>query len=80
MSITKNGITLDVSGGTGNSSVTATSVVNEGLDTSATFRIGVDQDTYVDLTVNSEGRREVFSDDFVLSDGSTFNVIKQGKQ
>lgn len=76
---TKDGITLDKNGGSGNTTVTVTSTVNEGLDTAVTFRVSVDEDVYSDITVNREGRREIFTNnDFVLSDGTTFNVIKEG--
>ena len=75
---TKNGITLDKDSGSGNTTVTVTATVNEGLDTTETFRVSVDENVYADLVVNREGRREIFTNnDFVLSDGTTFNVIKQ---
>lgn len=65
--------------GTGNESVSVTSSVNEGLDYSTTFNIStVDNSISKDIVVNKEGRREVYNEDFILSDGGdSFNVIKE---
>lgn len=64
--------------GTGNESVSVTSSVNEGLDYSTTFNITtVDNSISKDIVVNKEGRRENYNEDFILSDGDSFNVIKE---
>lgn len=64
--------------GTGNESVSVTSSVNEGLDYSTTFNISTtDNSISKDIVVNKEGRREVYNEDFILSDGDSFNVIKE---
>lgn len=73
--VTKNGITVD---GNGTNSAVASATVNEGLDRTASFRFTNIEDAYADLTINQEGRREVWNSDFLCSDGETFNVIKQG--
>jgi hypothetical protein len=73
--VTKNGITVD---GNGTNSAVASATVNEGLDRSASFRFTNIEGAYADLTINQEGRREVWNSDFLCSDGETFNVIKQG--
>lgn len=81
MIATKNGITISYTGN-GNETVSVYADVNEGLDRSATFTVKTDvQDKSVDVVVNQSGRREIFTDnDFLLSDGGTFNVIKDGLQ
>lgn len=76
--ITKNGITFDKDGGSGDATITVTADVNQGLDYTETFRISADAEHYADITVNMEGRREIFISDFILSGGDTFNVIKEG--
>ena len=65
--------------GAGNESVSVTSSVNEGLDYSTTFNISTtDKSISKDIVVNKEGRREVYNEDFILSDGGdSFNVIKE---
>ena len=64
--------------GTGNESVSVTSSVNEGLDYLTTFNISTtDKSISKDIVVNKEGRREVYNEDFILSDGDSFNVIKE---
>ena len=64
--------------GAGNESVSVTSSVNEGLDYSTTFNIStVDNSISKDIVVNKEGKREVYNEDFILSDGDSFNVIKE---
>ena len=64
--------------GTGNESVSVTSSVNEGLDYSTTFNIStVDNSISKDIVVNKEGRREIYNEDFILSEGDSFNVIKE---
>lgn len=76
---TRDGITFDIGSGSGNTVVTVTAEVNEGLDKSETFTVSADGgDVSTTLTVNQEGRREIFSEDFRLNDGTSFNVIKEG--
>ena len=81
MIATKNGISISYTGN-GNETLSVYADVNEGLDRSATFAIKTDvQNKAVNVVVNQSGRREIFTDnDFVLSDGGTFNVIKNGLQ
>lgn len=80
MIATKNGITISYTGN-GNETVSVYADVNEGIDRSATFTIKTDvQDKSVDVVVNQSGRREIFNADFLLADGGTFNVIKDGLQ
>lgn len=77
MIVTKNDITMEYTG-TGNESVSVTSSVNEGLDYSITFNIStIDKSISKDIVVNKEGRREIYNEDFILSDGDSFNVIKE---
>lgn len=64
--------------GTGNESVSVTSSVNEGLDYSTTFNIStVDNSISKDIVMNKEGKREIYNEDFILSEGDSFNVIKE---
>ena len=64
--------------GAGNESVSVTSSVNEGLDYSTIFNISTtDKSISKDIVVNKEGKREVYNEDFILSDGDSFNVIKE---
>ena len=77
MIVTKNGITIEYTGA-GNESVSVTSSVNEGLDYSTTFNISTtDKSISKDIVVNKEGKRENYNEDFILSDGDSFNVIKE---
>ena len=76
--ITKNGISMADSG-TGNKTVPVSGNVNEGIDRSAAFTITAGDKTK-NITVNQAGLREVFNasdGSFLLSDGTTFNVLKQ---
>lgn len=75
----KQGVTFSKDGGIGNTSVTISADTNEGLDDVIPFRVTDSTGSYKDVAINREGRREVFND-FVLSDGGTFNVIKDGLQ
>lgn len=77
VSITKNGITMEGSGNK-DSIVTVSADVNEGIDYLETFRIQVNPSLYQDIVVNRQGKREVFDEDFLLCDGTTFNVLKNG--
>ena len=64
--------------GTGNESVSVTSSVNEGLDYSTTFNISTtDKSISKDIVVNKEARREIDNENFILSYGDSFNVIKE---
>lgn len=76
-SITKNGVTMKGSG-IGSTSVTVEAEVNEGVDEEVLFAITTtDKQISRNVKVNRKGKREVF-DAFNLSDGSTFNVLKNG--
>lgn len=62
--------------GSGDGSAIFSSETNEGLDREmyVTFKgAGLE----IERKVKQEGRREVF-EDFILSDGGTFNVLKYG--
>lgn len=64
--------------GDGDGTAVFSSDVNEGLDRemSVLFKVkGIE----VERNVFQEGLRENFNDDFVLSDGGTFNVLKEMK-
>lgn len=74
----KQGVSFSVGSGTSNYSVTISADINEGLDDVIPFRVTDSTGSYKDVTINREGRREVFVSDFVLKDGDTFNVIKEG--
>ena len=76
-SITKNGVTMKGSG-IGTATVTVEAGVNEGIDETIDFIIATtDKQISRNVKVNRKGKREVF-DTFKLSDGSTFNVLKDG--
>ena len=78
-SITKNGVTMKGSG-IGTATVTVEAGVNEGIDETIDFIIATtDKQISRNVKVNRKGKREVF-DTFKLSDGSTFNVLKDGIQ
>lgn len=54
--------------------------INEGIDREMSVSFSdKDERVVVERMVRQEGRREVF-DDFILSNGGTFNVIKDGLQ
>lgn len=63
--------------GEGDETVTVTSDVNEGIDRQQTITVTHDENLKAELQVTQIGRREVFVDDFILKDGTTFNVIKE---
>lgn len=66
--------------GIGTATVTVEAVVNEGIDETIDFIIATtDKQISRNVKVNRKGKREVF-DTFKLSDGSTFNVLKDGIQ
>ena len=63
----------------GKTSVSFFSVINEGLDDATTFTLSTDDGSLShNVVVNREGRREVYNEDFILKDGCSFNVIKEG--
>lgn len=78
-SITKNGITMAGSG-IGSAAVTVSAEVNEGIDEVTDFTITTTNGQVSrNVRVSRKGKREVF-DTFILADGSTFNVLKDGIQ
>lgn len=64
--------------GKGDETVIVSSDVNGGLDRHQTITVAHDENLKAELQVSQIGRREVFVDDFILKDGTTFNVIKEG--
>ena len=68
--------------GSGDGSAVFSSDANEGIDREMTVTfVGAGQE--IERVVRQEGLREVFScldGDFILADGGTFNVIKDGLQ
>ena len=55
------------------------SEVNEGIDREMMITIkDISNSVYIEKTVSQQGRREVFIDDWILADGGTFNVLKDG--
>lgn len=77
----KNGIIVSPSSGSGDSTITFSAEVNEGIDYYEIFTISTPQKLQQDIKVTRLGRREVFTctdGDFILSDGGTFNVLKNG--
>lgn len=70
---------MEYTGTEGKTSVSVSSVINEGLDDATTFTLSTEDGSVShDVVVNREGRREVYNGDFALNDGSSFNVIKKG--
>lgn len=70
---------MEYAGTEGKTSVSVTSMVNEGLDDTTTFTLSTEDGSVShDIVVNREGRREVYNEDFILKDGGSFNVIKEG--
>lgn len=66
--------------GIGTATVTVEAGVNEGIDETIDFIIATtDKKISRNVKVNRNGKREVF-DTFLLSNGSTFNVLKDGIQ
>lgn len=79
MNVTKDGITIAYTG-SGNETISVYAGVNEGIDKKAAFRVDtVDKSKSVNIEVFQSGKREIFTD-FVLVDGRTFNVLKNGIQ
>ena len=77
MITTKNGISISYSG-QGNDSPSVYANVNEGLDKQETFKVETtNKAKSVEVVVTQQGRREEFGE-FCVSDGGTFNVIKNG--
>jgi hypothetical protein len=53
------------------------SEVNEGIDREMIITIkDTSNSVYIEKRVSQQGKREVFTDDWVLADGETFNVLK----
>ena len=66
--------------GSGDGSAVFSSTTNEGIDREmSVFFKDASKKISVERTVKQEGRREVFGD-FILADGGTLNVIKNGLQ
>ena len=65
--------------GSGDGEAIFTSDINEGIDRamSVTFT-DASRSVIIERVVKQIGRREIYNDDFVLSDGGTFNVLKDG--
>lgn len=80
-------IVINPLSGKGDKKVSISSSVNEGIDTSEEYAIStLDGKCSKKITVNQAGKREVFmvkneetgeNEEFLLSDGSTFNVLKE---
>ena len=76
-------LTITPDTGNGNGTLQVSSAVCEGLDRSMTVNVATtvgSPDVTVGLVVAQTGLREVFNasdGSFLLSDGTTFNVLKQ---
>ena len=67
--------------GSGDGEATFTSDVNEGIDREMSVIFAdIARSVMTERKVTQIGKREIFNDDFVLSDGGTFNVLKDGIQ
>ena len=65
--------------GSGDGEAIFTSDVNEGIDREISVIFAdTARSVMTERVVMQIGRREIFNDDFVLSDGGTFNVLKDG--
>ena len=65
--------------GSGDGEAIFTSDVNEGIDREMSVIFAdTARSVMTERVVMQIGRREIFNDDFVLSDGGTFNVLKDG--
>lgn len=66
--------------GSGSGSASISSDVNEGIDREQSIKVETtDKSKSASILVSQEGLREIFvasDDEFVLSDGGTFNVLK----
>ena len=70
---------MEYTGTEGKTSVSVSSVINEGLDDATTFTLSTEDGSVShNVVVNREGRREIYNEDFILKDGCSFNVIKEG--
>lgn len=76
-------LTITPDTGNGNGTLQVSSAVCEGLDRNMTVNVAItagSPDVTAELVVNQTGLREVFNASdgaFLLSDGTTFNVLKQ---
>ena len=67
--------------GSGDGEAIFTSDVNEGIDREMSVIFAdTARSVMAERKVMQIGRREIFNDDFILSDGGTFNVLKDGIQ
>lgn len=65
--------------GSGDGEAIFTSDINEGIDREMSVVFAdTARSVMTERVVMQIGRREIFNDDFVLSDGGTFNVLKDG--
>ena len=65
--------------GSGDGEAAFTSDVNEGIDREMSVIFAdIARSVMTERKIMQIGRREIFNDDFVLSDGGTFNVLKDG--
>lgn len=65
--------------GSGDGEAIFTSDINEGIDREMSVIFAdTARSVMTERVVMQIGRREIFNDDFVLSDGGTFNVLKDG--
>lgn len=81
MKTEKDKVILEYAGTEGNVSVSVYSSVNDGLDKTVSFVISTTDGTKSEtITVNREGKREIFNasdGQFKTSDNSSFNVLKK---
>lgn len=70
--------------GTGDAEVPFSSIANEGIDRTNVVSVTTKEGVTRSIKVNQIGLRETFNTsdvgEFVCSDGSTFNVLKDGVQ
>ena len=65
--------------GSGDGEAIFTSDINEGIDREMSVIFAdTARSVMTERVVMQIGRREIFNDDFILSDGGTFNVLKDG--
>ena len=65
--------------GSGDGEAIFTYDVNEGIDREMLVIFAdTERSMMTERKVMQIGRREIFNDDFILSDGGTFNVLKDG--
>lgn len=80
-------IVFNPSSGSKDTTVNVSSVTNEGIDTSTEYQVSTNDGSVTrKVTVNQTGKRETFNvltedgtshEEFLLSDGGTFNVLKE---